>query len=235
MWFNMSLCTVITWCNVTVCLFDIHWVQYRNGINTSTTYFTIFHSSWVVSSGRYSVYFRFWSHYRVNTRNRQAGLRNSSVEFQTVFTCIIGSTARGTLAFWKSIKSFRRPGDRVINTVSILYKMKVSFRTFNVSWNTDFLNYLCQTWCHCWHLINFSIALFSNSLTLHNVYASFSANCWSPSWASQELVRPFTPRLVMNTPKASCMACAMHGMWFLIAGHWIPENSSVDCNLGVIE
>jgi len=64
---------------------------------------------------------------------------------------------------------------------------------------------------------------------------SFSPNCWSRSWASQDLVQPFTPRLLMNAPKASCMTCAMHGMWFPNAGHLIPEALSVDCRLQVIE
>jgi len=70
MWSNMSLCTVITWCNVTVCLFDIQRVLYQNPLNTSMTYFTMVHSSWVVNSGQYSVYFEFWSHSGVNSSNR---------------------------------------------------------------------------------------------------------------------------------------------------------------------
>jgi len=64
---------------------------------------------------------------------------------------------------------------------------------------------------------------------------SFSPNCWSHSWASQNLVWPFTLRLLMNAPKASCMTCAMHGMWFLNASHSIQEASSVDCSLRIIE
>jgi hypothetical protein len=31
------------------------------------------------------------------------------------------------------------------------------------------------------------------------------------------------------------MTCAMHGMWFLNAGHSIPEASSVNCSSHVIE
>jgi len=76
-----------------------------------------------------------------------------------------------TVAFWQSINSFRRPGVSVINTASILCFMKVSFRTFKISWNTYFLNYLCQTWSDGRHLIDSSIALLSKSLTLANVYA----------------------------------------------------------------
>jgi len=52
---------------------------------------------------------------------------------------------------------------------------------------------------------------------------SFCPNCWSRSGASQNLVRPFTPRLLMNPPKASCMTCAMNGMWFPNAADLIPE------------
>ena len=44
---------------------------------------------------------------------------------------------------------------------------------------------------------------------------SFSPNYWSCSWASQDLVQPFSHRVLMNAHKASWMTCAMHGMWFL--------------------
>jgi len=63
---------------------------------------------------------------------------------------------------------------------------------------------------------------------------SFSANCWSRSWASQDLVRPLSSRLLSNAPEASCMTCAMQGMWFLNPGHSIPEASSVDCSSRVL-
>jgi len=51
---------------------------------------------------------------------------------------------------------------------------------------------------------------------------SFSPICWSCSWASQDLVQPSTPWLLMNVAKASWMRCAMRGMCFLNAGHRIP-------------
>jgi len=57
----------------------------------------------------------------------------------------------------------------------------------------------------------------------------------SRSWGSKHLVRPLSPRLLMNAPEASCMMCAMHGMWFLNAGHSIPEASSVNSSSCVIE
>ena len=47
-WSNMSLKMVVTCCSATVCLFDIHRVQYRNGINISMMYMTIVHASSVV-------------------------------------------------------------------------------------------------------------------------------------------------------------------------------------------
>jgi len=100
MWSNISLYTVITWGNVTVCLFDIHRVQYGNGLITSMTYFPMVLSAWVVKSGWYSLYFGFLSHSHVNSRNRKARSSNSRVEFQCVLTSIIGSTAIRTLAFW---------------------------------------------------------------------------------------------------------------------------------------
>jgi len=61
----MSLYTVTMWCKLTVCLFHIQRVQYRNSLNASMTYLTIVHSSSVVNSGRYSLYFGFWIHLRV--------------------------------------------------------------------------------------------------------------------------------------------------------------------------
>jgi hypothetical protein len=41
--------------------------------------------------------------------------------------------------------------------------------------------------------------------------------------------------MLMNAPKASYMTCAMDGMWFLNAGHSIPEASRVDCSMHVIK
>jgi len=64
---------------------------------------------------------------------------------------------------------------------------------------------------------------------------SFSPNWWSRSLASQDLVRPFTPRLLMTAPQASCLTCTMHCMWFLRGGHSIPEAASVDCSSSVIK
>jgi len=49
--------------------------------------------------------------------------------------------------------------------------MNVRCRTFNISWNTYFLKYLCKTLSHGWHLIDSCIDLFSKYLTCPNVYA----------------------------------------------------------------
>jgi hypothetical protein len=64
---------------------------------------------------------------------------------------------------------------------------------------------------------------------------SFSPNCSSHSCASYDLVGPFTPRRLMNAPKASWMMCDIHGMWFSKAGNSIAEASSVDCSSQVIK
>jgi len=76
-----------------------------------------------------------------------------------------------TLALWQSMNSFRQPGVSINDWASILCYMKVSFSTFNLSWNTYFLIYLCQTWFHGRRRIDSSVALFSNPLTLPNVDA----------------------------------------------------------------
>jgi len=64
---------------------------------------------------------------------------------------------------------------------------------------------------------------------------SFSAHCRLGSWASQELVLPFTSRLFMIAPRASWMTYAMPVIWLHNAGHFILEALRVDCNLQVIE
>ena len=64
---------------------------------------------------------------------------------------------------------------------------------------------------------------------------SFSPNWWSHSGDPEDLARPVTPRLLMHAPKARCMMSGMHGIWFLNAGHWIAEASSVYCSSRVIE
>jgi len=69
-WWNMLLNTGKTWCRVTLCLFDIRRVLEQNGPRTSMTYWKMAHSACVVMSGQFSLYFGFWSHSQVNSRNR---------------------------------------------------------------------------------------------------------------------------------------------------------------------
>jgi len=165
----MSLLTVITWCSVTVCLFDIHRVQFQNGINTSMTNLTIVHSYSVVQSDRNSLYFGFFSHLQVNSRNRWARSCNTSVACHSVFRTIIGRTAIRTLACWQWINPFRRPGVNVIHAATIRCYIIVSFKVFRLSSNMYFLNYLGETRFHSEHRIDSSVASFSKSLTHSNL------------------------------------------------------------------
>jgi len=64
---------------------------------------------------------------------------------------------------------------------------------------------------------------------------SLPQNCCLRSWASNYVVWYFTSTKVMNEPRASCMRCAMRGMWFLNAGYSMAESTSVYCSLWVIE
>jgi len=119
----------------------------------------------------YSLRFGFLSHSGVNSHNREARPINSSVKFHRLFTSKIGSAAIHTLALWPSMNSFRWPGSSLINTASILCYMKVSFRSFNMSWNAYLLNCLCRTWLHSRPQFHSIIALSSQSVTLPNVCA----------------------------------------------------------------
>jgi len=148
---------------------------------------------------------------------------------------MIHSSGMPTFAVWHSMNSFRRPGFGVINTPSIFCYIKVSFRTFKISWNMYFPIYLCWTWSHGWHLVDSSIALFPMSVTLPNDYALILSKLLIALMGFPRLGAAFTPRLLMNAPNASCMTCAMHGMGFLKAGHSIREASSVDCCSRVME
>jgi len=90
---------------------------------------------------------------------------------------------------------------------------------------------LCHFTTPCW--LNHSGSIWRSNRIL--LLWAFSPNYWLHSGASQNWVQPFTHRLRMNAPRASCMTCAVHGMWFLDAGHSIPEVSTVDWSLPVIE
>ena len=111
--------------------------------------------------------------------------------------------------------------------------MKVSLGTVTITWNMYFLNYVCYFMVDTMLILAlpflWSLWLFPMSML------SFSPNCWSCSWASQDLVRLLTPRPLMNASEASWMMCAMHGMWVLDAGHMILEASWAGCNSWVMD
>jgi hypothetical protein len=170
------LLTVMTWCTVTVCHFDIHRVHYRNGLNTSMMYLTILHSSCGAKTGQQSFYDGYLSYWRVNCCTQVSHWSNSSVEVHFIFTSITSSTAIHLFACWESMNAFRQPGVNVFNTISFPCYMNVRVRWFKMSWNADLFNDLCQTWSHWCHLLDSSIALFSWPLTLPNVLAFLLSN-----------------------------------------------------------
>lgn len=63
----------------------------------------------------------------------------------------------------------------------------------------------------------------------------YSLNWWLHSWASLDLLQPLTPRPLMNSPQPSLRMCAMHGIQIVNASHSIPEDTTFDCNLQVME
>ena len=145
------------------------------------------------------------------------------------------SAAFHTFAVWQSMNLFRRPCVRLINTTTICCSMAVSVRVFQyLEICTVSIIFAKRGLMAHNLLISASLPLWSLWLFPISMLTS-SPNCWSRSWASQDLVRPFPLRLIMNAPKASWMACAIHGMWFHNAGYSIPEAWRVDCNLRVIE
>jgi len=140
-----------------------------------------------------------------------------------------------TLDFWQSINSFLRPGASVINTASILCYMKVSCRTLKYYEIGTFSIIFAKPGLMADTLLIIALPSFRSLWLFPMSMLSFSPNCWLRWWASQDFLWPLTLRMLMNSPKASCMTCAMHCMWFLNAGHSIPEASSVDCSSRVME
>jgi len=163
----------------------------------------------------------------------------------TVFTSWISSTAIRTFAFWQLMNYFWQPVVSVINPASNLCCMTVSFRSFKMSQNTYFLNNLCQTQSHSWHLVDSSIALFLQSLTLPNVCvfilskllialmgfprldAAFytettherTGNKWNNvrhSWYVVSHCRP---------PNSRGLKC-----WLLYSSYWVIWRSIISCN-----
>ena len=223
------------WYNVTICLFTIHRVQYQNGVKTSMTYLTKVHSFCVVESGRHSLYIGFWSLSGPNSCDRKARAGSSTVKYWRHFACIISTSTMQTCAFWHSMNSFWQPVVSIINTASILCYLKVSFRTVKyleictISITLAKSGLIADT-----SLIRALPSVLRLSLFLMSMLW-FSPNCRSRSWASQDLVWHFTPKLLMNAPTASFVMGAMHSMWFLNAGHSILVASKVDCSSRLIQ
>jgi len=107
--------------------------------------------------------------------------------------------------------------------------------TFEMSWNMYFLNYPWYSWSHGRHLVKSSITLCLKSSSLLTVYAFICPKLLMRSWDSKNFLRAITPRLLMTTPKASCLLCALDDMWWLNAVHRIFEASTVDCSSWDIE
>ena len=141
----------------------------------------------------------------------------------------------------------------------VLWIFHIQWTPFNHLVSAWSFQYACDAiWkslSGCWislEISTFSIifakpGLFGNTLVivaLHSFWClwllpmtmlSFFPNYWLRSWASQDMVQHFTPILLMDTVRESFMICAIHGMWFLIAGHSIPEASRVHCSAWHIE
>jgi len=64
---------------------------------------------------------------------------------------------------------------------------------------------------------------------------SFSPWCYSQSWVSNDFVWPFALRLLMTSPNARLMTCAMQCIWLLNIGYSIPEASMADWSSQVIK
>jgi len=130
---------------------------------------------------------------------------------------------------------FRWPSISVINSGSNRYYMIISFRTFKISWNKFFLNYLCWSWAHGWHLVDYSISLFRKSFTLSKVHASILSTLL--------IVLIGFPRCGMAFYDGTAHACIWNKlnnvrhdqMLSLNTDHSILQTSRVDCSPGVIE
>jgi len=171
---NVSVYIVIPWYRVVVYFFEMHSIQYQNGLTTSMTYSIIVYSSCAVIGGKWSVYFGFLSLSRVHSRNWLAHSNNCNVQFHHVYTSIRGSNVICNVPIAESMNLFGEAGVSIIITARNPCHMKVSFSFFKMSGNTYFLSYLCYSWSHCWHLVACSIALFCSLWLLPISVVSFS-------------------------------------------------------------
>ena len=91
------------------------------------------------------------------------------------------STVMQTVAVWPSINTFRQPGVSVINTASILCYMKVTFRTFKISWNTYVLKIFAKPGLMVDTLLILALPSFGSLWLLTMSMLWCSPNCWSRS------------------------------------------------------
>jgi len=109
------------------------------------------------------------------------------------------------------LEPLRTLGVSIINTGSILCYIKVNFRFFNMSWNTyTFSIIFAKPGLIPGTLLILALPSFRSLWLLPMTVLSFSPHCWLRSWATQDLLRPFTSRLLMIAPNGSWMTCAMH-------------------------
>ena len=218
-----------------MCHLNIHRVQYRFGLKTSVMYWTMVHSSCNVKGGLWSLYWGFLNHSRVNSRNRYACSSNSTVEFQCALTSRLSSTAICVLMFdsqWThsnytmSAESIQQAFTPIWRTVSALSNC-LEINTFSIIFAKHGL--MADSWLILALASFLSLCLFPMSML------SFCPNCRLHAWASQDLVLPVSPKLLIDARKASWMMCTMHHLWFLNAGHPIPEASIVVYSSWVIE
>jgi len=230
----MPLYTVTIWCSATIYPFDIHWVQCYNGLLTSITYLLIVHSSCAVKSGWQSLHFGLLSHSWVNSHNRLACLSISKVKFCHGFTSILRSTVICALASWQSMNTFWQSGVSVLHTARIPCYIMVSFKTLKITWNYYLFNNLCLSWSDGWHLVDPSIALFTKSLTLPNVYAFIFSKLLITLIRIWRVGEAFYTQTTHECIKRSWMMWGMHGMWVFNAGHSILDTSRVNSDFWAV-
>jgi len=112
--------------------------------------------------------------------------------------------------------------------------MTVSFRNFKISWNLYFLNNLCKTWAHGRYLIDCSSAPLSKFLTLPNLKAFIPSKFLILLMGFPRFGVAFYSKTADECTEASCLRCAMYGLWVLNACHLIPQVSRANCISQVI-
>ena len=78
-----------------------------------------------------------------------------------------------------------------------------------------FLNYVCYTWCHGQHLVDSSIALFSQSLTLPNVCVSILSKLLIALMGFPSLGAVF--QMETAHERAQSKLNDMHNAWYVLS------------------